>query len=98
MTSGPPQSGTFHAAWEDVSDAPDAAARHWFSRSEALCSDGSVHGGLSVATGAPFDWRTSSLGSRLKPGPVMFEPPMAPALLRSARARPWLPSWIGWGP
>ena len=24
--------------------------------------------------------------------------PMAPALLRSARARPWLPSWIGWRP
>jgi hypothetical protein len=45
------------------------AARHWFSRSESLCSDGGVHGGLSVATGAPVDWRTSSLGSGLKPGP-----------------------------
>src|SRR5205823_14038577 len=83
---------------EGVPDAPEAAARDWLARSEELYSDGSVHGGLSVATGAPVYWRTSSLGSRLKPGPIVFELPMAPALLRSARARPWLPSWIGWGP
>ena len=25
-------------------------------------------------------------------------PPLAPALLKSARARPFLPSWIGWRP
>jgi hypothetical protein len=50
------------------------AARHRSSRSEPLCSDGSVHGGLHVAIGARVDWRTSSLGSRLKSGPMCSSP------------------------
>ena len=68
-----------------------AAARHSFSQSEALCSDGFVHRGLRVARARPVGWRTSSLGSRLKSG-------LKSARARQARARPWLPSWIGWGP
>ena len=57
------------------------AARHRFSRSEPLCSDGSVHGGLRVAIGARVDWNLVSRFST-QVGSDVFEPPMAPALLR----------------
>ena len=50
------------------------AARHRFSRSEPLYSDGSVHGGLHVAIGARVDWRTSSPGFPTQVGSDVFEP------------------------